>query len=291
MFFLEQNHRVSMRNIMQSPILVEFLKRDVLERSWFNHYNVLGVIQLFKSLVGDDRRQSLMLRREEMLRFSPDFPSDFPRITSVVVDRLYAVKASPTVNNPNGELDFREFLNFVLAFESKHNEVSVRYFWDILDSTKKGYLDAFDVHELVSCVLDTIGRDVLYNTAGAIQVGDVVSEVFDMATGGRSTEVTLDDLNRSGQGATVLNMLTDPFAFLDYEQREARLSNQSQQQIQQGEMTDQTAYALEQQEAIHQLFVNDNGSASHAALASREISIEESDDTVVEEKAEYYSHV
>lgn len=178
-----------------------------------------------------------LLSEQEMLAFTLDQDASIPRTTQLVVQRLFAAKVSRSPGNPLRELDFRQFLDFVLAFQSKGNDVAVRYFWEVLDWSGSGYLDIRDINDLVANLFDTVGRDMLYTlVGGTINVSDVVNEIFDMATSGKATSFTLEDLNRSGHATTILNMLTDPLAFIDYEQRESKLQNQQQQQLQEDQI-------------------------------------------------------
>lgn len=77
------------------------------------------------------------------------------RITKIFVERLFeeviyyqSKSSSPRVGNArNAEMDFRHFLDLVLAFDNlKSNSqtlksAAISYFWNILDSDKGGYLN------------------------------------------------------------------------------------------------------------------------------------------------------
>lgn len=43
----------------------------------------------------------------------------------------------------DGEIDYKTYLDFVLALENRHEPQSLHYFFRILDINGKGYLDTF----------------------------------------------------------------------------------------------------------------------------------------------------
>jgi len=231
MFFLEHEKRVAIRDLMASPILTEFKQRHVLQDSWFHSRNVYGLYNKFVELDSD---RNMLLNQQEFMRLSFDFDK-LPRITPLIVDRVFAKKNARAPNNPNAELDFRNFLDFVLAFQSRQHPASIKYFWELLDANDLGYLTAQDVLELIRAVFDTLGLDVLHMYVGGdIKAEDVKDEVFDMANGGGTARITFDDLIKCGHGGTIVTILTDPSGFLTYEQREYQLQQAGKEQTGEG---------------------------------------------------------
>ena len=55
----------------------------------------------------------------------------------------------------SGEIDYRTYLDFVLAMENRREPQSIQYFFRILDINQKGYLDSFCLHYFFK-VLDKI---------------------------------------------------------------------------------------------------------------------------------------
>jgi len=43
-------------------------------------------------------------------------------------------------------MDYRTFVDFTLAMENRKEAQSIQYFFRILDTSHKGYLDAFDLN-------------------------------------------------------------------------------------------------------------------------------------------------
>lgn len=75
-----------------------------------------------------------------------------------------------------GEMDYKTFLDFVLAFENKKTIPSLQYFWRILDVYKKGAIDTF--------VVNMFFRDVIKKLESKEKFGfhveDIKDEIWDM---------------------------------------------------------------------------------------------------------------
>lgn len=50
-------------------------------------------------------------------------------------------------------MDYKTFLDFVLAMENKKTHQAVQYFWRILDVRKKGALDTFTINMFFRSVI------------------------------------------------------------------------------------------------------------------------------------------
>jgi serine/threonine-protein phosphatase 2A regulatory subunit B'' len=46
----------------------------------------------------------------------------------------------------DGEMDYRTYVDFVLAMENKKEPQSIQYLFRVIDINQKGYLDASDLH-------------------------------------------------------------------------------------------------------------------------------------------------
>lgn len=62
-------------------------------------------------------------------------------LTSVFLDRVFQDAFTYA-----GEMDYKGYLNFVLAIENRHEPQSLRYLFKFLDIKNQGYLDSFTIN-------------------------------------------------------------------------------------------------------------------------------------------------
>ena len=119
-----------------------------------------------------------------------------------------------------GELDFKAFLEFVLAVEYRATQQSIRYMFRLFDISKRGHLVRNDLRYFMRAVLDklaTEGHDRL-------ELESCVDEVWDMIKpADAALGVTLKDLERCKVGHIVTNILADSAGFWAYDNRESLL--------------------------------------------------------------------
>jgi serine/threonine-protein phosphatase 2A regulatory subunit B'' len=102
-------------------------------------------------------------------------------------------------------MDYKTFLDFVLAMENKKSPQALQYFWCVLDVYHKGAIDTF--------VINMFFRQVITKLEQRIQteykVDDLKDELWDIAKPASPYCITLQDLIKCGQGHTVVSMLID----------------------------------------------------------------------------------
>ena len=81
-----------------------------------------------------DQDKNGMLSKQELARYSPG-------LTSIFTDRAFE-----ELQTFEGEMDYKTFLDFVLAMENKKTPQSLHYFWRILDVFHKGAIDTFVIN-------------------------------------------------------------------------------------------------------------------------------------------------
>jgi hypothetical protein len=115
-----------------------------------------------------------------------------------------------------GEIDYKTYLDFVLASWYKKTNESLCYFFRLLDVEKKGGLSAFDINYYF--------RAIVHGSKEAGQepvvLEDVRDEIFDMVKPADPLRITLADLLACKVGDTVVSMLTDVHGFWAYDNRE-----------------------------------------------------------------------
>ena len=88
-------------------------------------------------------------------------------------------------------MDYKTFLDFVLAMEFKNTPQALVYFWRLLDIKKEGFLDTFTIvfffREIVRRMRETATGTAVDGGIPTIvdheniNVDDVSDEIFDMA--------------------------------------------------------------------------------------------------------------
>jgi serine/threonine-protein phosphatase 2A regulatory subunit B'' len=156
-----------------------------------------------------------MLSKAELSRYEGGSLTDF------FLDRIWeeCKTYSNEVTNES-EMDYKTFLDFTLAMENKSTPQGLRWFFNILDIYKEGYLN---VSVIAIFFRHVMGRmdDIDYNSE------DVIDEIFDMVKPMKTDCITLKDLINCGVGATVVSMLVDVNGFWAYDNRESLMTSES----------------------------------------------------------------
>jgi len=188
-----------------------------LSTSWFFPDNAKRVYSDYLEL---DVDHNGMLSKREFLNFRG--PRGETRLTDAFADRVFEELITYRTENPpasgrfDSEMDFKTYLDVVLAFENLDSAQALSYFWRILDLHKRGYLDTFVINFFFRDVAKRLENDGFDPPNAA----DVVDEIFDMVKPAKPLRLTLPDLLRCGVAHTVILMLVDVAGFLAYDNRE-----------------------------------------------------------------------
>lgn len=106
-----------------------------------------------------------MLSKQELAKYSPG-------LTPIFIDRVFE-----ELQTFEGEMDYKTFLDFVLAFENKKTPQSLHYFWRVLDVFHKGALDTFVINMFFRQVIQRLEQKVQTE----YKVDDLKDELWDMA--------------------------------------------------------------------------------------------------------------
>ena len=249
-FFLDPHRRGKLRikSIVESAVMGEF---DALrypqghhhgtkKNSWFSAQHTQDVYAIY---LGLDSNQNGMLSREEFRAYNGG------NLTNIFIEGLFAeyrmYPSSNTTSSYNGgtgeedeedpnqkglhelEMDYKTFLDFVLAMEYKTTPASIAYFFKILDIQHKGYLDSFTLNYWFRAVSEKMGQLGLENA----EIADVVAnEIFDMVSPSQEGRITLQDLISSRCGHTVISILIDVNGFWKYDNRESLLGGREEEE-------------------------------------------------------------
>ena len=184
---------------------------DALQ-NWFSVQSSLRVYEIYLQL---DLDHNGMLKKSELARYSSG-------LTDIFIDRIFE-----EYQTFEGEMDYKTFLDFVLAIENKKTPQSLSYFWKILDVFNKGAIDTFVINMFFRYLnfKIRIGRSVIQELESrqkyGFRVDDLKDEIWDMAKPELQYCITLSDLERCGRGDIIVSILIDAKACYDYDKRES----------------------------------------------------------------------
>jgi len=210
-FFLDPKRtgKIWIKDMLTSSILAELY--ELRQENWSseeaaqNWFSVQSTLQVYDQYLRLDLDRNGMLKKSELARYNGG-------LTSIFIDRLFE-----EYQTFEGEMDYKAFLDFVLAVENKKSIPSLQFFWRIIDAYKKGAVDTFVINMFFRAVIQRLeSRDKF-----GFRVEDVKDEIWDMAKPKCPYAITFEDLVNCGQGDTIVAMLTDAKAFYEYDQRES----------------------------------------------------------------------
>ena len=136
------------KDMLTSPILAELyeLRSQAmsLEDAMSNWFSVQSSLRVYDTYLRLDQDKNGMLKKQELARYSPG-------LTNIFIDRVFE-----EYQTYEGEMDYKNFLDFVLAMENKKSPQSLQYFWRILDVFHKGAIDTFVINMFFRAVIDKL---------------------------------------------------------------------------------------------------------------------------------------
>jgi serine/threonine-protein phosphatase 2A regulatory subunit B'' len=210
-FFLDPKRtgRIYIKDMLTSPILAELYELrneksspEELNNNWFSMHSAYGLYEKYLKLDSDNNG---LLKREELAKYSWG-------ITSIVIDRVFE-----EYHTFNGEIDYKGFLDFVLAVDNKKTNQAIQYFWRALDVYHKGAIDTFVINMFFRSIIDKLQE----KGKSDFHVEDIKDEMFDMAKPKLSNVITLQDIISCGQGEIIIANMIDAKAFFEYDQRDS----------------------------------------------------------------------
>ncbi|CAG0924372.1 unnamed protein product, partial [Notodromas monacha] len=161
------------------------------ETNWFSAPSALKVYGQYLNL---DKDHNGMLSKKELQRYGTGV------LTSVFIERLFEECLTY-----DGEMDYKTYLDFVLALENRKEPQALQYFFRILDVGNQGYLTTFSLSYFFRAIQDqlkSLDQD-------PVSFSDIKDELFDMIKPQEPDRITLKDLCRSGQGDVLVSVLID----------------------------------------------------------------------------------
>lgn len=209
--------------LLQSPLMDEWvslqLMREYLPRNWFSAAITSHLYDKFLLL---DTRNQGTLNAANMKLYKKGLPTvrddGLPRgvgpLSSLFIDRFFETSVMMACS----ELDFRKFVDFVIAVEFLPACQRPLFFWNILDIEGCGVLRPVHVNsffrethsKLVEAGLEMPSRET------------VVQEVFDLIPTAEPLCITREEFVKAPQAGLFVALLIDCLSFWAYENREQR---------------------------------------------------------------------
>ena len=208
-FFLDPKRtgKIFINDIVTSNILSEFLdlekttSKKEMEYNWFSLYNFSRIYRKYVLL---DTDKNGLLSKKELIKYSPG-------LTSIFIDRIFE-----EYQKYDNAIDFRQFIDFVLAMENKSEPASIQYIWRALDVYHKNKIDTFVINMFFKGVIKK-----LYNRKkGEYRIDDIKDELWDMIGPKNPNYITLEDILNSKYSDTVISLLIDAKAFYQNDHKE-----------------------------------------------------------------------
>jgi len=222
LFFLDERKRgrIALKCLVCSPLLSELQEMRSVDpvpvtRLESNGFSVQSALRMYRSYVqldvdGDGLLSSAELGRIDSFMFSPLF-----------VSRLFQ-----EVLTYDGLLDFKGYLDLILACDNVKTASAIRYFWRVFDIEKCGFVTAASLRPFAAAVLQTLQDNQVPGGYEFLDPSVVVQELLDMVgcqcgSNGELPVVRLGDLLLSPTGGTFAHVLVDALAFWRYDNRES----------------------------------------------------------------------
>jgi serine/threonine-protein phosphatase 2A regulatory subunit B'' len=167
---------------------------------------------VFSIYVELDKDQNGMLSQEELLAFT-GLSNESVQLSSTAVKTLFV----ENITYQPMEMDYKAFLDLLLALEYPATVESMSYFWRVLDLDKSGRLTPAAIRFFYADIYESL-KSTGYE---APAVDNIVMEIYDILACNDPRGPSFQDLINSDQGHTVISMLLDITGFWQYDNRES----------------------------------------------------------------------
>lgn len=194
--------------------------KEAKARANSNWFTPAAALAVYATYINLDSDRNGMLSKREFLRWGSR------SLTETFVDRLWEEYRMYMSKEGELEMDYKTYLDFVLAMENRHLPQGLTYFWRVFDMEKKGYLTVANLHYFFKSVMTQLSSP----DQGEPQldpVDVVTNEIFDMIGPSDPHRITFEDLVSSGHGATIVSILIDVNGFWRYDNREMLVADDS----------------------------------------------------------------
>lgn len=215
-FFLDPKRtgKIYINDIITSTILTEFNEmkdknannnnNTASTESANNWFSLSNFWRIYKKYIDLDKDKNGMLSKEELIKFSPG-------LTMIFIERIFE-----EYQKYENAIDFKQFIDFVLAIENRKHPASIQYIWRALDVYHKNAVDTFVVNMFYRHVV----KKLINRAKGEYKIDDIKDEIWDMIKPKSLHYFTLQDVLESPYSDTVLSLLIDAKSFYLHDQKE-----------------------------------------------------------------------
>ncbi|KPA80579.1 hypothetical protein ABB37_04779 [Leptomonas pyrrhocoris] len=210
-------------SLLQSSVMNEWVSLQLMsEDDPQNWFGAAVTQQLYNKFVMLDTRNKGTLNVDNLRAYKKGLPTviddglplDTSPLCALFIDRYFETNTLMT----RSEMDYRKFVDFVIAVELLPQCSRPHFFWNILDLDGTGVVTPMIVNQffrethakLVAAGLDVPSRET------------VVQEVFDLVEKAEPLRITRAEFVRSPQAGLFVGLLIDCLSFWTYENREQR---------------------------------------------------------------------
>lgn len=210
-------------SLLQSSVMNEWVNLQLMsEDDPQNWFGATVTQQLYNKFVMLDTRNKGTLNAKNLHAYKKGLPTviddglplDTSPLCALFIDRYFETNTFMT----RSEMDYRKFVDFVIAVELLPQCSRPHFFWNILDLNGTGVLTPMIANQffrethakLVAAGLDVPSRET------------VVQEVFDLIEKAEPLRITREEFVRSPQAGLFMGLLIDCLSFWTYENREQR---------------------------------------------------------------------
>lgn len=236
MLFVGHHRKVRLRDLVVSGPLQELMALKyaaspddpMLIGNWFSLQSASRVYTTFTTW---DRDMTNTLSIEEFSNISQGqmSPLFLQRVFQehVMKQCSYPVgrQAGGWSSSSSGEMDLMAFVDFVLSWDNRGLPVAQKYFWDIYDIHKRGYLTPADVYTFFK-EIRTMWLSYGYGSEDDVRVEPVMAEILDMVSPAQPPNITFKDLQKCGLAEVIFAMLANVQQYLGYVNRESLMQQE-----------------------------------------------------------------
>lgn len=208
--------KINIKDIVTSNILTEFNEmkeplptNDPNYNNGNNWFSISNFWRIYKKYIDLDKDKNGMLSKEELIRFGPG-------LTMIFIDRVFE-----EYQRYDNSIDFKQFIDFVLALENRKSSASIIYIWRALDVYHKNAVDTF----VINMFFRQVVKKIINRGKGEYKIDDIKDEIWDMIKPKNENYFTLQDVLASSYSDTVLSLLIDAKAFYLHDQKEMQVIN------------------------------------------------------------------
>lgn len=212
MFFLDprRSGRVSIREILASKILEEFRCLSEGVGTSANWFAVDSAWNVYSRYIDMDLNSDGLLSKEEIARYPTAF------LTEIAIDRLIQEHMSF-----QSMIDYKGYLDLVLALNNPDSEVSVRYIWKLLDIRKTGRVGFSEIQPFLKAVFNILQTVVPNSSYHLYKPQCIFREMLDSAGVSDREFLKVEDLILAAKNAIfIAHHLVDAQAFYQHDNRE-----------------------------------------------------------------------